>query len=394
MRAPVRRWLSRAAVAAGVIAALALAADRLYPRPGSDAAQAALAEGPPPVPVRAATVVAQTMPVRIAQIGTVQPLASVAVKSRIDGQIVKVGFQEGDYVEAGDMLFQLDERALRARLVEAEANLTRETVQLADARRTLERNLALAQRGFASQAALDTLRANVEALQASVGADAAQIDNFRTQLDYTVIRAPISGRTGAQELKLGANVKANDTAPLVTINQTRPIAVAFSVPQSELAAIRDAQARRPLPVTVRVRGSRPVTAEGALTFIDNAVDRMTGTIVLKATLANADEALWPGQFVDVSVLVDARPDVPAVPSPAVLIGQQGSYVFVIGAGGTVEPRPVTVDLSLDDTAFIGEGLAAGERVVTDGQMRLAPGSRVIIRDPEPPPGEDAGRPGR
>lgn len=208
----------------------------------------------------------------------------------------------------------------------------------------------------------------------------AQIDNLRAQLDYTIVRAPISGRTGAQAFKMGANVKANDTTPLVTINQTRPISVLFSVPQTELAELRAAQAKRPLPVTVTVRGSRRVTAEGSLTFIDNAVDKATGTIALKATIANQDEALWPGQFVDVSVRVDTVSGIAAIPANAVLVGQDGTHVFVVKQDQTVEARVVEVNRTMDGVAYVTRGLAAGERVVTDNQLRLSPGSSVTVEN--------------
>jgi membrane fusion protein, multidrug efflux system len=374
------RRLLRTAAVFGVIATLSLAGWAWHGRTPSDEAGAAAAErGARPVPVRTAVVEARPMPVRVEVIGSVEPLATVTVKSRIDGLIVDVGFAEGEFVEAGHVLFRLDDRAPRAQLAQAEANLAREQAQLADAERILARNVALAERGFAAKATLDTARAAQEALKAAVAANDAQIRNLKTLLDYTVVRAPIAGRTGAQTFKLGANVKANDSA-LVTINQTRPIAAAFAVPQTELAAIRAAEGKRPLPVTVRVRGSRPVTAEGTLTFIDNAVDPTTGTIALKATLANRDEALWPGQFVDVSVLVDEVADVAAVPAAAVLIGQNGAYLFVVRADRTVEARPVSVERTIDGTAFVVHGLAIGERVAIDNQLRLTPGAPVSIED--------------
>jgi membrane fusion protein, multidrug efflux system len=333
-----------------------------------------------PVSVRAAVVEARDMPVRIDEIGTVEPLATVAVKSRIDGLVVHVGFNEGDYVQANDVLFRLDDRTWRAQLAEAVANLARDRAQLADAQRILSRNEALAERGFAARATLDTARATVAGLEAAAAADAAQIENIRAQLDYTIIRAPIAGRTGAQAFKLGANVKANDTTPLVVINQTRPISVQFSVPQTELSALRAAQAKQALPVQVTVRGSRPVSAAGSLTFIDNAVNQASGTIALKATLANQDEALWPGQFVDVSVLVNTVPDVATLPANAILVGQQGTYVFVVKQDRTVEARVVEVSRTIDGVAFVSRGVAPGERVVIDNQLRLSPGSSVTVEN--------------
>lgn len=347
---------------------------------GGEAAGAAAAEqGAQPVPVSTAVVEAREMPVRVDVIGTVEPLATVAVKSRIDGLIIDVGFAEGDFVNAGQVLFRLDDRAARAQLAQAEASLLRDQAQLADAARILARNEALAERGFAAKATLDTARSVHEALKAATAGGDAQIRNLRTLLDYTIVRAPIAGRTGAQAFKLGSNVKANEST-LVTINQTRPIAVSFAIPQTELAAIRAAQAKQPLPVTVRVRGTKPVTAEGTLTFIDNAVDQTTGTITLKATLANRDEALWPGQFVDVSVLVSTVPDVAAVPAAAVLVGQDGAYVFVVGHERAAVARPVSVDRTVEGVAFISRGLAVGERVVVSNQLRLKPGAPVLIED--------------
>lgn len=377
-----RRGWRRTVAALGIAAMLAAGGWAVYGRGGGggEAAGAAAAEqGAQPVPVRTAVVEAREMPVRVDVIGTVEPLATVAVKSRIDGLIIEVGFAEGDFVNAGQVLFRLDDRAARAQLAQAEANLLRDQAQLADAARILARNEALAERGFAAKATLDTARAAHEALKAATAGGDAQIRNLRTLLDYTIVRAPIAGRTGAQAFKLGSNVKANEST-LVTINQTRPIAAAFAIPQTELAAIRAAQAKRPLPVTVRVRGSRPVTAEGTLTFIDNAVDQTTGTITLKATLANRDEALWPGQFVDVSVLVSTVPDVAAVPAAAVLVGQDGAYVFVVGRERAAEARPVTVDRTVDGVAFVSRGLAVGERVVLSNQLRLKPGAPVLIED--------------
>lgn len=375
-----RRLWQRIAAVVGIASMLGVAGWAAHLQGiGEEAGAAAAERGTAPVGVRTAVVETRDMPVRVGVIGTVEPLATVAVKSRIDGLIVEVGFAEGDQVSAGQVLFRLDDRVARAQLAQAEANLLRDQAQLADAARILARNEALAERGFAAKATLDTARAAHEALKAAAAGGDAQIRNLRTLLDYTIVRAPIEGRTGAQAFKLGSNVKANESA-LVTINQTRPIAATFAVPQTELAAIRAAQAKKPLPVTLRVRGTKPLTADGTLTFIDNAVDQTTGTITLKATLANRDETLWPGQFVDVSVLVDTVPNVAAVPSAAVLVGQDGAYVFVVDRERTAEARPVTVERAVDGVAFVSRGLAAGERVVLSNQLRLAPGFPVLIED--------------
>ena len=391
---PSRRWRGRRPIAIVVLllTALLIAGYVAGMRSAEHgrAAATAIEETKRPVPVRTAVAEARDMPVRVDEIGTVEPLATVAVKSRIDGLVVHVGFNEGDYVQAGDVLFKLDDRTARAQLAEAQANLARDKAQLADAQRILSRNEALAERGFAARATLDTARATVAGLEAAAAANAAQIENIRAQLDYTIIRAPIAGRTGAQAFKLGANVKANDTTPLVVINQTRPITVQFSVPQTELSALRAAQARQPLPARVTVRGSRQVSATGALTFIDNAVNQASGTIALKATLANEDEALWPGQFVDVSLLMDTVPGVATVPANAILVGQQGTYVFIVKQDQTVEARAVQVNRTVEGVAFVGQGIAPGERVVTNNQLRLSPGSLVTVESAGaalPSPGE-------
>lgn len=375
-----RRRLLRRALAVCVLIALSLGGWWTLTRtPGDGAGATASEREARPVPVRTAIVQTGIMPVRVEVIGTVEPLATVTVKPRIDGLIVEVGFAEGEFVQAAQVLFRLDDRVARAQLAEAEANLARDQAQLADAERILARNAALAERGFAAKATLDTARATQEALKAAVAANDAQIRNLRTLLDYTVVRAPIEGRTGAQDFKLGSNVQANESA-LVTINQTRPISVTFAVAQTELAAIRAGQAKQPLPVKVTVRGTRPVTADGTLSFIDNTVDQATGTITLKATLANREEVLWPGQFVDVSLLVDTVPNVAAVPQAAVLVGQNGPYVFVVRPDRTVEARPVVVARNVEGRAFVTSGLTAGERVVLDNQLRLAPGSPVSVED--------------
>jgi multidrug efflux system membrane fusion protein len=368
--------LALAALVAGGIAAL-----RLEP-PAKAQGDAAAA----PVPVLAEPVEARDMDVTVREVGTIQPLASVAVRPRVDGQIVEVGFTEGDWVEAGSVLFRLDDRTARAELAQAQAQLAQDRARLPEARRTVERNAALATRGNVAQATLDTARTNVATLEAAIAAGEARIQGLETALDLTVIRAPIAGRTGAVAAKLGTNVRAADATALVTINQTRPIQVAFSVPQRELAAVRASAARGPVPVTVTVKGSLPVTADGALAFIDNAIERTSGTIELKATLPNTDERLWPGAFVDVVLHLETRPGVPAVPAQAILVGQDGPYAYVVGPDKTVTVRPVTIERTIEGVSYLASGLAPGEIVVTDGQMRLVGGARVVVRDPAAPQG--------
>lgn len=351
--------------------------------------------GPPAPPVTAAYAVEADMPIILAAPGTVEPLATVAIKPRVDGQIVEVGFKEGDLVAEKQVLFRLDDRLMKAQIQQAEANIAKDEATLRDAQATLQRREALVDKRYVTEAATETARHTVEALKAAIAAGRAQLEMQRTQLDYLIIRAPISGRTGSIGAKLGSTVRAQDSAPLVTINQTRPITVSFSVPQTELGALKKALASK-ATAEVTVTGSRPAKLTGAITMVDNQVDKTTGTVQAKVTVENADETLWPGQAVELALTVETRPKVISVPASAVLPAQQGMLVWVIAADGKVAPRPVVIDRIVGQTAFLHEGLEAGERVVTDGQIRLAPGVTVNVqgqRTPAPPPSSERERPG-
>ena len=349
--------------------------------PGGESA--GLRKAATPAPVHAALVEARDMPVTVFAVGTVEPEATVAIKSRIDGVVAAVAFTEGASVEAGDVLFRLDDRLARANLAQGQANLARDRAGLADARSALERARTLAARDFASRATLDTATAKVTSLAAGVEFDLAQIAGLETALDYTVIRAPISGRTGAAAVKLGASIRANDVQPIVTINQTRPVQVVFQIPQTNLPALRAAMARGEIPVEARLHGANPAKALGKLAFIENAVDQATGTVAARATFANDDEALWPGSFVDVLATLETRPNIAAVPAPVVMIGQDGPYAFVIRPDSTVEVRKLMVEQTTDTLAFVREGLKAGEQVVTEGQLRLTAGATVAVQADTP-----------
>ena len=334
-------------------------------------------------PIHAALVEPRDMPVTLFEVGSVEPEATVAIKSRVDGVVATVAFTEGARVEAGDVLFRLDDRLARANLAQGQANLARDRAGLADARSALDRARALAARDFASRATLDTASAKVASLAAGVEFDLAQITGLETTLDYTVIRAPIAGRTGAAAVKLGASLKANDPQPLVTINQTRPVQVVFQIPQANLPALRAAMARGVVPVVANLRGASPVRAMGQLAFIENAVDQATGTVEARATFANDDVALWPGSFVDVLATLETRPGMAAVPAQAVMIGQDGPYAFVISPESKVEIRKLRVEQTTNGTAFVSDGLKPGERVVTEGQLRLTAGAAVAIQPDAP-----------
>jgi multidrug efflux system membrane fusion protein len=362
----------------------------LAPRPLSESRSATATKGEakgrgPAAPVTAAVAVEADMPVVLSAPGTVEPLANVAVRPRVDGQIVEVAFKEGDLVAQGDVLFRLDDRMVKAQIGQAEANIARDRAALRDAEGTLARRQALIGQKIVTEAALDQARFAVEGLKASIAAGQATLESQKTQLDYLTIRAPIAGRTGSLAAKLGATVRAQDATALVTINQTKPIWVAFAVPQSELGALRRALAAK-APAEIGIPGgARPTVVVGTLGFIDNQVDRQTGTLTAKVVAENADEALWPGQSVEVALTVEVRPRVVSVPAAAVLPAQQGMIAWVIGPDNRVAPRTVAVERIVGQIAYLADGLEAGERVVTDGQIRLAPGAPVSVEEPRRPP---------
>jgi multidrug efflux system membrane fusion protein len=336
--------------------------------------------GPAAVPVTAALATEADMPVILVAPGSVEPLATVAVKPRVDGQIVEVGFREGDLVNEGDVLFRLDDRLMKAQIQQAEANIARDEASLRDAQSTLERREALVTKKYVSEASAETARHTVEGLKASIAAGRATLEMQKTQLDYLVIRAPITGRTGSIAAKLGSTVRAQDSPAIVTINQTRPISISFSVPQTELGALRRALAAKS-SADITLPGSRPHMLKGQIGMVENQVDKTTGTIQAKIVAENYDEVLWPGQSVEVALTVEVKSRVVSVPASAVLPAQQGMITWVIGPDNRVAPRVVAVDRIVGQTAFLGDGLKPGERVVTDGQIRLAPGTTVNIDEP-------------
>lgn len=340
------------------------------------------------VPVRVATVAVQATPVELNTIGTVQTIASVALKSRLDAVIDKVLVADGQFVKAGDILFQLDSRAAEAQLHQAEAALARDQVQLANAQRNVERDKPLVSKDFVSHQQFDTDSATANALQATVLADQAQLENAKVLLSYYTIVAPIDGRVGAIAIKRGNSIKSNDL-PLATINQIQPIYVSFAVPQNNLPELRTALSQGPVTVRVLPQGDKGAPVEGRVAFFDNAIDITSGTINVRASFTNDEQRLWPGQFVNVMVVVRTDANALVVPPAAVQIGQNGSYVFVIKDDNTAETRPVTVDRTVAGRVVISNGLAAGEKVVIDGQLRLSDGTRVQIVADNPPKTGDA-----
>jgi multidrug efflux system membrane fusion protein len=342
-----------------------------------------------PVPVSAVPVQRQDVPIYLTGLGTVQAYNSVLVKSRVDGQIVKINFSEGKDVRAGDVLVEIDPRPYEAALSQAQANKLKDEAQLENARLDLDRLSRLIATNAVSKQQADTARALVAQLDATVKADQALIDMARTQLDYTEIHSPIDGRAGTRLIDIGNMIRATDTGGIVTINQLNPIFVNFALPADSLPPVRAKAKERNVPVTVQDSNLVDL-ATGTLTVIDNQVNAATGTVTYKATFANGDEVLWPGQFVNVRVELDVRRDVLALPVRAVQQGPDGPFVFVVGPNRVVEKRPVKVSLLSKATAILDAGLQQGEMVVTDGQYRIQNGTRVdLLAGPAEAPGRAA-----
>jgi len=352
----------------GVALALALAACRK--------------DAPPPrasVPVTVAPAVTRSVPYEISAMGFVTPLQTVAVRSQVSGTMLRVGFLEGDEVQKGQLLFEIDPRPFQAALDQALAVLAKDRAQLVNARQEVTRYQTLVQNDLATQEQFDQFKANADAAEAAVTADSAAVQTARLNLEYTTIRAAIAGRTGNLLLREGNLVPANGTTPLVVINQLRPIAVAFSVPEKYLGDIQHFSAQHRLPVTARPSDDTTATLNGQLTFLNNQVDTATGTIQLKATFTNEDRRLWPGEFVPVRLVLNVV-NALTVPSQAIMTGQSGTYVYVVNpVDRTARAQNVTVGRSAEDYVVVDSGLTSGQMVVTDGQLRLVPGAKVEVK---------------
>ena len=332
------------------------------------------------VPVSVATVEQKPVPLTLEAIGSAESSSTVAVHSQITGELISVNFKEGDDVKMGQTLFTLDSRPLESALRQAEANLQRDLAQAANAEAQAKRYQDLADRGIATREQVDTSAATASALQGTLGSDRAAIDTAKVQLQYATIVAPISGRTGALMVHPGNLVRANDTAPLVIINQVTPIFVSFAIPEAQLPDLKRYMAQGSPRVDVRPPNDVTPPTSGSITFVDNQVDQTTGTIRVKASFANGDRRLWPGQFLNVAITLKTDGAALVVPGAAVQTGQQGMYVFVIKSDQTAELRTVEVERTMGDDSIIKSGLKAGETVVTDGQLRLVPGSKVSVKD--------------
>jgi len=360
------------------------------------------------VPVTVAMATHRDVPLQIEVIGNVEAYSAITVKAQVGGEITQVHFHEGDYVKAGDMLFTIDPRPLNAMMNEVEANLAKDEAALGQAEANLVRDTAqqkyaqsqadrygrLFQSGIVSKDQAEQMRSNADALAAAVkadeaavrsaraviGATRATVENARLQLGFTTIRSPIDGRTGNIMVKQG-NIIAANTVDLTIINQVEPIYVTFAVPEAQLPDIKRYMAAGKLPVHATPQADATAQEQGVLTFVDNTVDSTTGTIKLKGTFANTDHKLWPGVFVQVTLRLATQPNAVVVPNQAVQTGQEGPFLFVVKADRSVESRPVITGSRMDQDIVIANGLQAGETVVTEGQIRLAPGIKVQVRDP-------------
>lgn len=348
--------------------------------------------GRPPVAVTAGFAANQDVPIDLRAVGSVDAWNTVRVTPQVGGILLEVRFTEGADVNRGDVLFVIDPAPYRAALDQALANLARDSATQATARSNAARYAGLVQKDYVTQEQADDMATAAAAARATVKADSAAVENARLDLGYCTVRAPISGRTGSLLVHAGNLVKANGDQPLVVINQISPVRVAFSVPEGQLSRIRRGASEGRLPVEVSFPGDSLHVTGGELTFVDNAVDPSTGTVLLKATFPNRDHALWPGQFVNARLRLGTLQDAVVVPSSAVESGQQGNFVYVIQPDMTVKAEAVRAGAQVDGFTVIEDGIESGAQVVTDGQLRLVPGAKVTIQR-EPGAVGPAGSPG-
>lgn len=382
-------WKSGAAV---LVIGVAVAGYVFINHLGHEKPRAAVAA---PVPVTAALVAQTDMPVIARGIGTVQAYKAVTVKTRVDGQIVKVSFEEGHDVKAGDQLFQIDPRPFQAALDLASAAQQRDKAQLTGAQLDLERYGKLIGSGFQSRQSFDQQQTTVDSLKAAIAADQASIETAKLNLAFADIRSPIDGRAGQRLVDLGNLVQAGQSTPLVSITQIKPIFVNFTVPQDVTEEIRRDQAEGALVVYAYGSDDKTLLSTGKLSVIDNQIEVATGTLRLKAIFENTDEKLWPGEFVNARVVLKTRKGATTVPQRAIMQGASGYYAYVIKPDNTAERRTVEVAGMQDDTAIIDKGLTVGEKVVVDGQYRLTNGATVKIEEDKPtaPPTANTARAG-
>jgi multidrug efflux system membrane fusion protein len=373
-----RKWLF--GVAALALVGIAVLVRALWT---SDRAAAARVQGQAVrvVPVEVGKAVRKQVPVRIEALGTVTPVASVAIKTRIDTTIDSVHFADGAHVTKGELLFTLDCRAVDAQIMQTQGNIARDQAQLHGAELDVARYTALAAKNATSQQTLDNARTAADTFKANLRSDQGLLQNLLVQRSYCTINAPITGRISAANLKVGNFVRQADTVPMATINQLAPVYVSFTVPQKMLPEIRNALAAKSATVEVAIPGD-PKPATGQVTMIENTVDAATGMATVRATMPNTDERLWPGTLVTTDLTLRSEEAV-VVPSPAVQVSQTGNFVFVVDDNNVARVQPVTTERQVDNETVITSGLSGGETVVTDGQLLLATGTKVAPRPRQP-----------
>lgn len=331
------------------------------------------------LPVMVTEAVSMDVPIELREIGSVEAYSTVSVTARVGGQLLQVGFREGDDVKEGAVLFKIDPRPFEAALAQAEANLDRDSATQMKAEADVARYASLVQKDYVTKQQYDLAVSTAAETKAIIKADSALVKNARLNLDYCTISAPISARTGILLVKEGNLITANSPSPLVTLNQITPIYVRFTIPEQYLTNVRSSMAGRQLAVWAYIPSDTTKVFEGKLTFIDNTVDKETGTILLKGTFPNLNRALWPGQTVQVGLVLGKQLNATVVPKEAVQYSQDGNYVYIIAPGDSALLRPVILGPELNDKVVINKGVSPGERVVTDGQMMLTSGIKVRIR---------------
>jgi len=365
-------WIAGACALGGMAIAIRLWAGE----PAS--AQAPPLPPPPAIPVEVGTAAAADVPIEEIGLGNVQAFNTVTVKVRVDGELQKVGFTEGQTVKVGDPLAQIDPRPFQAALDQAIAKKAQDQAQLGNARLNLQRDENLVLRQFATQQTVDNEKASVAQFEAAIQGDDAAIENARVQLGYTTITSPITGRTGIRLIDQGNIVHATDTSGIVVLTQLQPISVIFTLPEDDLPAVSEAQTQGPVTVTALNRGDKSVLDQGTLALVDNEIDQATGTMRLKATFPNPRNRLWPGQFVNIRLLLRTDHNVLTVPSGAVQHSASGLYVYRVKPDSAVELQPIEIGPNSEHVTVVTAGLRAGDRVVTAGQYRLQPGAHVAV----------------
>jgi len=376
IRGPAR---NSGSIFALVLLVLAAGAGGVYwMRRGSEKPAAA---APAAIPISVAIAARQDVPIYASGLGTVQALNTVPVHSQVDGKLIQVLFTEGEHMKAGDVLAKIDPRLFQAALDQANAKKSQDEAQLVSAQKDLVRFTTLAVKSFETQQNVDQQQAKVDGFKAAIAADKAAIESAQTQLDYTTITAPIGGRVGFRQVDVGNIVHASDTTPLVVLTQTQPATVIFTLPESFLDDVRDAMTRGPVEVTAYDQNNVRMLGTGKILLIDAIIDQATATIRLKALFPNADEKLWPGEFVNVRVLIDTQQNVIAIPASAVQRGPNGFYAWAITGGNKAEMRALMTGATTNDITIVTSGVKEGDRLVIEGQYKLQPDSVVTVTPP-------------